>query len=95
LRLCGKLRCDRLKQAAHRGRRRACQPPVGLASREIDALQPIARLGTGRDVARKLGISPSTAHGHFEKAKRKIKVSTRAEAIAVSLAIVGALKKVD
>jgi DNA-binding CsgD family transcriptional regulator len=65
-------------------------PPVGLTKREIDALQLIARGATDRDVARKLGISPSTAHEHFEKAKRKLKVSTRAEAIAiaVSLAII-------
>ena len=65
-------------------------PPVGLTRREIEALRLIARGATDRDVARKLGISPSTAHEHFEKAKRKLKVSTRAEAIAiaVSLAIV-------
>jgi DNA-binding CsgD family transcriptional regulator len=65
-------------------------PPVGLTKREIDALQLIARGATDRDVARKLGISPSTAHEHFETAKRKLRVSTRAEAIAiaVSLAIV-------
>jgi len=65
-------------------------PPVGLTKREIDALRLIARGATDRDVARKLGISPSTAHEHFEKAKRKLKVSTRAEAIAiaVSLAII-------
>jgi LuxR family quorum sensing-dependent transcriptional regulator len=65
-------------------------PPLGLTKREIDALRLIARGATDRDVAGKLGISPSTAHEHFEKAKRKLNVSTRAEAIAiaVSLAIV-------
>jgi LuxR family quorum sensing-dependent transcriptional regulator len=65
-------------------------PPVGLTTREIDALRLIARGATDRDVARKLGISLSTAHEHFETAKRKLNVSTRAEAtaIAVSLAIV-------
>jgi LuxR family quorum sensing-dependent transcriptional regulator len=65
-------------------------PPVGLTKREIDALRLIARGATDRDVARKLGISPSTAHEHCETAKRKLKASTRAEAtaIAVSLAIV-------
>jgi DNA-binding CsgD family transcriptional regulator len=65
-------------------------PPVGLTRREIDVLRLIARGATDRDIARKLEISPSTAHEHFEKAKRKLKVSTRAEAIAVavSLAIV-------
>jgi LuxR family transcriptional regulator, quorum-sensing system regulator BjaR1 len=65
-------------------------PPVGLTSREIDCLRLIARGTTDREVGRKLGISQSTAHEHFEKAKKKLKVSTRAEAIAiaVSLAIV-------
>ena len=65
-------------------------PPVGLTRREIDVLRLIARGATDRGVARKLGISPSTAHEHLENAKRKLNVSTRAEAIAiaVSLAIV-------
>jgi LuxR family quorum sensing-dependent transcriptional regulator len=65
-------------------------PPVGLTEREVDALRLIARGATDRDVARKLGISLSTAHEHFETAKRKLNVSTRAEAtaIAVSLAII-------
>jgi len=65
-------------------------PPLGLTKREIDVLRLIARGATDRGVARKLGISPSTAHEHLENAKRKLNVSTRAEAIAiaVSLAIV-------
>jgi LuxR family quorum sensing-dependent transcriptional regulator len=65
-------------------------PPMGLTKREIDTLQLIARGATDRMVARKLGISHSTAHEHFEKAKSKLRVSTRAEAIAiaVSLAII-------
>jgi DNA-binding CsgD family transcriptional regulator len=50
----------------------------------------LVRGATDRNVARKLGISLSTAHEHFEKAKRKLSVSTCAEviAIAVSLAII-------
>jgi DNA-binding CsgD family transcriptional regulator len=65
-------------------------PPLGLTKREIDALRLIASGATDRDVARTLGISQSTAHEHFENAKRKLRVSTRAEAsaIAVSLGIV-------
>jgi LuxR family transcriptional regulator, quorum-sensing system regulator BjaR1 len=64
--------------------------PVGLTKREIDTLRLIARGATDREIGRKLGISQSTAHEHFETAKKKLKVSTRAEAIAVavSLAIV-------
>jgi len=65
-------------------------PPVGLTKREIECLRLIARGSSDREVGRKLGISQSTAHEHFETAKKKLKVSTRAEAIAiaVSLAIV-------
>ena len=62
----------------------------GLTKREIDCLRLIARGITDREVGKKLGISTSTAHEHFETAKKKLKASTRAEAtaIAVSLAIV-------
>lgn len=65
-------------------------PPVGLTRREIDVLRLIARGATDGDMAHKLGISRSTAHEYFETAKRKLKATTRAEAIAiaVSLAIV-------
>jgi DNA-binding CsgD family transcriptional regulator len=65
-------------------------PPVGLSNREIECLRLIACGDTDRDVGRKLCISPSTVHEYLEKAKKKLKVSTRTEAIAiaVSLAIV-------
>ena len=62
-------------------------PPVGLTKREIDALRLIAGGATDRDVARTLGISSSTAHEHFENAKRKLKVSTRAKAIAIAVSL--------
>jgi LuxR family transcriptional regulator, quorum-sensing system regulator BjaR1 len=65
-------------------------PPLGLTKREIDCLRLMARGATDRMVGKKLGISQSTAHEHFETAKKKLKASTRAEtiALAVSLAIV-------
>jgi LuxR family transcriptional regulator, quorum-sensing system regulator BjaR1 len=64
--------------------------PLGLTRREIESLQLIARGMTDREIGKKLGISQSTAHEHFETAKKKLKVSTRAQAVAVavSLAIV-------
>jgi DNA-binding CsgD family transcriptional regulator len=62
-------------------------PPVGLTEREIDTLRLIARGATDREVGRQLGISPSTAHEHFESAKEKLKVSTRAEAIAIAISL--------
>ena len=65
-------------------------PPAGLTRREIDCLKLVARGATDREIGRKLGISQSTAHEHCESAKKKLKVSSRAEAIAiaVSLAVV-------
>ena len=64
--------------------------PVRLTKREIDILRLIATGSTDRGIATRLGISPATAHGHFENAKRKLKVTTRAEAaaLAVSLGVV-------
>ena len=65
-------------------------PPVGLTNREIECLKLIARGDTDREVSRTLGISTLTVHEYVENAKRKLKASTRTEAIAiaVSLAIV-------
>jgi DNA-binding CsgD family transcriptional regulator len=65
-------------------------PPAGLTRREIDCLKLVARGATDREIGRKLDISHSTAHEHCESAKKKLKVSSRAEAIAiaVSLAVV-------
>jgi DNA-binding CsgD family transcriptional regulator len=62
-------------------------PPLGLTKREIDCLRLIARGATDRAVGKKLGISQSTAHEHFETAKKKLKASTRAEAIAVAVSL--------
>ena len=65
-------------------------PPLGLTQREIECLRLIARGASDREIGRKLGIAQTTAHEHCETAKRKLKVSTRAEAVAlaVSLAII-------
>jgi DNA-binding CsgD family transcriptional regulator len=59
--------------------------PIGLTKREIDCLRLIARGATDREVGRTLGISAETAHEYFEKAKRKLRVSTRAEAVAIAI----------
>jgi DNA-binding CsgD family transcriptional regulator len=65
-------------------------PPLGLTGREIACLQLVAHGASDREIGQRLGISQNTAHEHCETAKKKLKVSTRAEAvaIAVSLAIV-------
>jgi len=59
--------------------------PIGLSKREIDCLRLIAHGATDREVGRTLGISVETAHEYFEKAKKKLRVSTRAEAVAIAI----------
>jgi hypothetical protein len=66
---------------------------IGVVPEDVAVAVPVEVTGTGNRPARrndaKIGLSPSTAHEHFETAKKKLKASTRAEAIAwVSLAIV-------
>lgn len=64
--------------------------PAGLTPREIDTLRLVARGMSDAAIGRALGIASSTAHEFVEKAKRKMKVRSRAElaALATSLAIV-------
>jgi LuxR family transcriptional regulator, quorum-sensing system regulator BjaR1 len=62
-------------------------PPVGLSNREIECLRLIARGATDRDVGRSLGISSLTVHEYIAKAMKKLKVSTRTEAIAIAVAL--------
>jgi DNA-binding CsgD family transcriptional regulator len=64
--------------------------PAGLTNREIACLRLVAKGCSDRQIGQQLAISTTTAHGHFENAKKKLNASTRAEAIAiaVSLAIV-------
>lgn len=65
-------------------------PPAGLSERERQCLALIARGNSDREIGAELAIAPSTAHEHFENAKRKLRARSRAEsvAIAVSLGIV-------
>ena len=65
-------------------------PPVGLTPREIETLRLVVQGMSDTAIGRALGIASSTAHEFVEKAKRKMKVRSRAElaAFAVSLAIV-------
>jgi DNA-binding CsgD family transcriptional regulator len=44
--------------------------PAGLTKREIDTLRLIARGATHREGGATLGIAKSTAHEHFETAKK-------------------------
>ncbi len=72
------------------GRHGFAIPPAGLSAREIAAIRLVAHGKSDADIGQALGIANSTAHEHVEKAKRKLKVRSRAElaAIAASLGIV-------
>lgn len=65
-------------------------PPIGLTEREVECIRLVARGQSDRMIATSLGIAHSTAHEYIENAKRKTKVRSRAElvALAVALAIV-------
>lgn len=60
---------------------------AGLTHRELDCLSYVACGMSDASVAEKLGISQSTAHEHVEAAKRKLGARTRAEAVAVAVAL--------
>jgi LuxR family quorum sensing-dependent transcriptional regulator len=62
-------------------------PPAGLTDREIACLSLIARGYTDREVGQQLGIAQSTAHEHFENAKRKLDASGRSEAVALGVSL--------
>lgn len=62
-------------------------PPAGLTRREIECVGLVAKgLSDGR-IAETLGIAASTAHEFVEKAKRKLKARSRAELLAIAVAL--------
>jgi len=65
-------------------------PPIGLTDREIACLRLVAKGQPDSEIGLTLGISRTTAHEFVEKAKRRLKVKSRAELVgmAVSLGIV-------
>lgn len=65
-------------------------PPIGLTDREIACLRLVAKGLPDSEIGTALGISRTTAHEFVEKAKRRLKVKSRAElvGVAVSLGIV-------
>jgi len=65
-------------------------PPIGLTDREIACLRLVAKGQSDSEIGLTLGISRTTAHEFVEKAKRRLKVKSRAElvGVAVSLGIV-------
>ena len=56
-----------------------------LSERETQVLRYISTGGSNKDVARHLGISPSTVRTHVESVFRKLQCSTRAAATVKAL----------
>ena len=61
----------------------AAQPK--LSPREIECLQWAAAGKSDADIATLVGISPATAHFHIERAKKRLGVKTRVEAVAAGV----------
>jgi LuxR family quorum sensing-dependent transcriptional regulator len=62
-------------------------PPAGLTDREISCLRLAAKGMTDRAIAENLGIGTTTAHEFIEKAKRRMQVRSRAELVAIAVAL--------
>lgn len=60
---------------------------AGLTKRELQCLALIAKGATDADIAKQLGIAATTAHEYVESAKKKLGCRTRAQMMAVSVAI--------
>ena len=58
-----------------------------LSDRETQILQRISMGGSNKEVARQLGISPSTVRTHVESVFRKLQCTTRAAATLKALTL--------
>jgi len=56
-----------------------------LSARELECLQWAAAGKSDADIAALVGIKPPTAHFHIERAKQKLGVKTRVEAVAIGV----------
>lgn len=65
-------------------------PPAGLSGREIECLRLVALGHSDIEIAKTLGISPSTAHQHVESGRKRLKAKSRGQmtALGVSLGII-------
>jgi len=65
-------------------------PPAGLTERELACVRLVAQGHSDSAIGKALGVAASTAHEFVEKAKRRLKVHSRAElaALAASFGIV-------
>jgi len=63
------------------------QPPMGLTDREIFSLRLVAAGLPDAQIAERMGVSSSTAHEFVEKAKRRMNAKSRAEMVALAVAM--------
>ena len=70
-----------IRLARARAEARTTHAAARLSRREAEVLEMVARGGTNADVARRLGISPTTVRTHLENAFAKLGVHTRSAAV--------------
>lgn len=63
------------------------QPPMGLTEREIVSLRLVAIGLPDAQIGARMGVSSSTAHEFVEKAKRRMNAKSRAEMVALAVAM--------
>jgi len=63
------------------------QPPMGLTDREIFSLRLVASGLPDAQIGARMGVSSSTAHEFVEKAKRRMNAKSRAEMVAIAVAM--------
>lgn len=72
---------DRCREAEGFGQH--SQPLAQLTGRELECMQWVAAGKSEKQVAGLLGISQATVHFHIERAKKKLRIRNRTEAIAL------------
>lgn len=61
------------------------RPVASFTARELECMRWVAAGKSDADIAAIAGISPSTAHFHVEKVKKKLETKSRTEAVALLL----------
>jgi DNA-binding CsgD family transcriptional regulator len=59
--------------------------PTALSPREYEILGLLAEGLTGRDIARRLYLSPETVRTHIRNATKRLGAKTRVQAVAIML----------
>lgn len=80
--LLGQLSGARVTRHRRRPQDRESKPQL-LSAREAEVLAEVRQGRTNREIARKLGISPTTVNKHVQQVLKKLKVRNRAQAATV------------